>query len=54
MNSYDVILRSGNQVKELTIRAGNGDAARAAALEKAAELNKQTGTFWNVARVDPA
>jgi hypothetical protein len=54
MNNYSVILRSGDNSKEITVRANNGDSVQAAALAKAAGLTQETGTQWRVSRCDPA
>ena len=54
MNNYSVILRSGDNSKEITVRANNGDSAQAEALAKAAELTQETGDQWRVSRCDPA
>jgi len=54
MNNYDVVLRSGDSSKEISVRANGGDSAQAEALAKAAELTQETGDQWRVSRCDPA
>jgi hypothetical protein len=50
MNTYQAILRSDNEIKEITLQANDCVIAWTEAMDHAARLKRETGVDWYVGR----